>query len=222
MKQIYARNGPIRVLILLGCLSLSLLVLGGSGSFLVWRLSDAYDEMVSRELPLQAHLRNITSISNLTRRALNSAIQSASAGRATDETLERFRATVLINNGNFDAMRSLLLNQDEGYFLALHTKRELYLNAGDYLLGEVDSLAPATIAARREELDRLFGTYLDQQDALANHLGQEASERGRKMIQQAKLLTVFFIIVALWPAIVAASFFGYLSVTTMLAFFRNR
>jgi len=223
MKQIYARNGPIRVLVLLGCLSLSLLVLGGVGSLLVWRLNDAYVEMVARELPLQAHLRSITSTSNLTRRALNSVIQSGMSGRPPAEALiAGYRSTVEVNNQNFAAMSELLRTVDEPFFLELHSKREAYLEGGKTLLDDLPNLTQTTVVDRRHELDQLFAAYLDSQDTLANHLGEQASARGNKVIREGQLLTMFFIVVALWPAIVAALFFGYLTFTTLFAFFKNR
>lgn len=222
MSYLYHKKGPMRVLVLLCLLSLSLLLTGACGAFLVWRSYAAYKGVVQKELPMLAALRDVSKQGTLSRRAL-SGFAGAQNETQRQGKVDDFEATVRNNDRNMMVFKELMNGKDEGdLYTQLEKSRSNYIKAARDFIKSFNRLDKIEIRERRDELESLYGNYIDDKDDLADYTEALVSTKSLQIIEKGKALYYFFLIVALWPIFISLVFFSYAILTTGFALFRAR
>lgn len=216
MNTPFQRKAPFRVLCLLVFLSLSLVVLGLGGFISVGSVPREMEGVFQQEFLMLGVVRDITRDSNATRRYATSAFSAES------ETMRKSANTLFENSSsrndlNFQRLQSLLDGESVPEFLSLQESREEYRNAVRSAL----SLFP-TPREDIEAVDQLFTNYQNRQDDLANWVQDRVIEKKELFERRVGRLGIFFIIVALWPLVLALLAFTYVLAHTTFLFVRAR
>lgn len=218
MNYIFARQGPFRVLILLLLLSGSLLVLGGVGWFFVRQSNKMYSDLIRREFVMLNLVRDIVQNSNSTRRLLDTAFDSNSPDTLA-EFRRRFDEATSLNNTNFATFALIMGDARFAEFDALTAARARYINlVRSYLRQPASSVEEAK--ARRDRVEAMFTDYLACQDALALRVQDNVKGKQQQFTHRGSLLSVFFLIMAMWPLIMAGLVFTYALGSIFLVFLR--
>jgi hypothetical protein len=221
MSYVYDRKGPVRVLVLLGLLSLSLFLTGVCGAFLVWRSHNAYRGIVERELPMLAMLRDISRQGAITRRAVNAyAVDNDPVFRAERKAI--YDGALRLNDANFTELRHVIGDDGLSLFINLEDSRVVYIGKSGDLLKKWGNAGVIAARTDLDDLEECYAVYLKCQDFLADYAEKQAAEKSTKITQEGRLLYGFFIIVALWPVLISAAFFVYAISTTFYALIRSQ
>jgi hypothetical protein len=221
MSVLNKRKSPVKVLLLLLVLSLSLFVTGTCGALLVRKYNSSYQEIVTRELPILALLRNITRASSATRRAVNTYATTTDVElRAVN--YKNFETALIFNDGNFERLKALVADDGKVALEELLQCRRNYIEAAKKVLFELEGRDSVMDVAQRQVLEELYGKYADSQDNLAEYAENKAAKKSERITVQGRRLYAFFLIVILWPVLISLGFFIYGILTTGYSLLRAR
>ena len=220
MKVLNKRGAPIRVVILLTLLSFSLFITGICGAMLVWKSHEAYQGIVSRELPTLALLRDVARVGSATRRAVNT-YADTSIPAIRSERLVDFEEAVVRNNKNLESLRKYVLKDGHILLNNLLDSRLRYVEAARGFLHDPEGVA-ALKSEKREHLEDLYRVYIANQDILADYAEKQAASKSEKIISDGRTLYIIFLAVALWPLLISLLFFACGILTTAYSLFRSQ
>lgn len=194
-------------------MSFSLLFLGVGGWVFVGSTGRQISSVIQVEFSMLGVIRDITRDSSVTRRQVAVALGAASE-------IERIQSSELAkeatkrNEANFTRFRSLLAGERMAEFDELERSRVIYLQKVRVALEEFP-----TNEEDMSAVDKLFGEYQELQDSLAASVQDMVIAKKEKFEKRLGFLSLFFILVALWPFVVAFLLFAYLMLHTAFLFF---
>jgi hypothetical protein len=204
-------------------LSLSLAVLGLLASYLVSSLNGDYQEIVSRQLPALAIVRNISQANAVGRRLIE----------GLPDYLEKEQLAVVnakmdfISSENTLRLERLqqLLDATEGRQLvqSLLERRKSYRDSTVRLLDDLGrGISQVERERWRQMISEVDGRYVEAQDNLADYCSRTAEARGLALTDRSRKLTVLFLVIAAWPVVLAVGSFLSGLISTLVFFFRHR
>lgn len=204
-------------------LTLSLAVLGVLASYLVTSLNGDYQEIVSRQLPALAIVRNISQANAVGRRLIEGLPAKLDADQL-DEVRAKMNAIRDENSRRLERLQQLL-DTAEGRQLVetLLERRKEYRDSTLRLLDCVEAGMSQDERERwRQTISALDSRYVEAQDVLAEYCSRTAESRGLALTDRSRKLTALFLVIAVWPVALAVGSFLSGLVSTLVFFFRHR
>jgi hypothetical protein len=204
-------------------LTLSLALLGLLASYLVTSLNGDYQEIVSRQLPALAIVRNLSQ-ANATGRRLVETLPN----KLDENTLREIRAKLNSireeNTARLERLHVLLDDHDgQDLMAALMAKRQKYRETTLMFLEELSrGVSAEQRAVWRIRISEVDSQYVDAQDDLADYCSSTAEKRGDALTHRSRRLSELFLIIAAWPLLLAVGSFLSGLISTLVFFFRHR
>ncbi len=204
-------------------LTLSLALLGLLASYLVTSLNGDYQEIVNRQLPALAIVRNLSQ-ANATGRRLVEALPNKLEENSLREVGAKLNAIREENTVRLERLQVLLVDRDgQELMAALLAKRQKYRETTLRLLDELSRGVSAEQRAEwRIRISEVDSQYVDAQDDLADYCSITAEKRGDALTHRSRKLTGLFLIIAAWPVVLAVGSFLSGLISTLIFFFRHR
>lgn len=217
------RSVPYRFLTYLTLLGVSFVALGICGYSFVYKLDDSYSVIISNRLPVLNLVRSFTVVANRGRHIVDELIANPSpeALAAIRPELDRLKAQ---NDANFKKLDDLINEQPSQRALDnLGAERVNYRARLEKVFALVEQRA--SVAAVRAEYDLLtepYNHYLASQDALAAYAERTAQVESDLVTDKTRNALRFFVLFAIWPAVIGLGLFLYGFFTTVVIFVRKK
>ncbi len=202
-------------------LSLSLALLGLIGNYLVGKLNASYQNIVNCQLPSITIMREISQTNAQGRRLLDSLGPSSSLAEIQD--VEARLQIHRDENSARLAKLELLMNSDEGRNLTnelLDVRRAYRSEIDRYLLELKNGMSAQTRSSWAQRMLVADNSYTIAQDKLVDYCMKSASAVNAELSERVGRLNSYFFLIAVWPFVLAAAFFVFGLLSTLVLFYR--
>ena len=212
---------PQRFLIFGFVLSFSFLLLGATGGVLVWQMNSSFRNLIQCDLPTIALIRDISVSHSEVRRVLD-AIPTRGTQPEIDADLRQLKEVRSLNGERIEQLLALQKsNMGEESVHELMDAREAYWKAMEaYLSGIRPVPAPLRKPAPRASLEERQAAYVKLQDNVSETCLRNAETMGDKLDRETRLVSRFFVAVALWPILLAGVFVVVIILMTLFRYHR--
>ena len=217
------RSVPYRFLTYLTLLGVSFIALGICGYLFVRKLDDSYSVIISNRLPVLNLVRSFTVVANRGRHLVDELMANPSP-----EALARLRPELdrlrVANDATFARLDELINeNPSQRALDNLGAERVTYRNRLEKVFQLVENRAsPGDVLAEYDKLSEPYNHFLASQDALAAYAERTAIEESNVITEKTRDALQFFVLFAIWPAVIGLGLFLYGFVTTSFIFLRKK